>query len=59
MKKNLAIVLAYTIFLTYFSFPVFAESYRIAAGPKNSSYENFGKQITQQISKLDNKKKFI
>jgi len=57
MKKNLATILISTIFLTYFSFPVFAESYRIAAGPKNSSYEHFGKQLTQQISKSDNKKK--
>jgi len=58
MKNNLAIILISAVFLTYFSFPVCAESYRIAAGPNNSGYKSFGKQLIQQISKSDNKKSF-
>jgi len=58
MKKHLTAVLLCFIGLTYLSFPVLAESYRIATGPDKSGYTNFSQNLTAEINKSDKSKKF-
>ena len=58
MTSNRKAAFICVILFTYLSFPVFAESYRIATGPDNSSYKDFCVNLTKEIIKPDSPDKF-